>query len=83
MIRFEPISGETCRMGAASTPAKPASPTPKPKVSEIISGTFTPKASTSRGFSVPARSSAPRRVFSMISQVARHAITEATTTQAR
>ncbi len=30
MIRLEPMSGETCMMGAASTPAKPASATPKP-----------------------------------------------------
>ncbi|MCY1306169.1 hypothetical protein D9M70_560150 [compost metagenome] len=30
MIRFCPISGETCITGAASTPAKPASATPRP-----------------------------------------------------
>src|SRR5690606_15432124 len=30
MIRLEPINGETCMTGAASTPAKPASATPKP-----------------------------------------------------
>ena len=29
MIRLEPISGETCITGAASTPAKPARATPK------------------------------------------------------
>ncbi len=46
-------------------------------------GTFTPKASTSLGFSVPARSSAPRRVRSITNQVARQTTTEATTTQAR
>lgn len=30
MMRLEPISGEICSTGAASTPAKPASATPKP-----------------------------------------------------
>ena len=30
MIRFDPISGPICVAGAASTPANPASPTPKP-----------------------------------------------------
>ena len=46
-------------------------------------GTFTPKASTRRGFSVPARSSAPRRVRSITNQVARHTTSEAATTQPR
>src|SRR5690606_192689 len=30
MMRFEPMSGDTCMTGAANTPAKPASATPKP-----------------------------------------------------
>ncbi|MNL85733.1 hypothetical protein D3C87_2141530 [compost metagenome] len=55
MIRFEPISGETWMIGAASTPAKPASATPKPNVNVTINGTLMPNASTSFGFSVPAR----------------------------
>ena len=38
---------------------------------------------TSLGFSVPARSKAPRRVFSMMNQVDRQTASEAATTQAR
>src|SRR5690606_9616593 len=83
MMRLEPMSGDSCSTGAASTPAKPASATPKPKVREISTGTFTPKASTSLGFSVAARNRAPSRVFSMMNQVARHTTTDAATTQAR
>ena len=30
LSRFAPISGVICITGAASTPARPASPTPKP-----------------------------------------------------
>ncbi|MOA65384.1 hypothetical protein D3C78_1917550 [compost metagenome] len=30
MMRLDPISGEICSTGAANTPAKPASATPKP-----------------------------------------------------
>src|SRR5947199_57209 len=55
MMRSEPISGPTVKIGAASTPANAASATPKPYVSVIISGTLMPNACTRRGFSVPAR----------------------------
>ena len=46
-------------------------------------GTFTPKACTSPGFSVAARSLAPIDVFSMISHTARHVTTATSTTQPR
>ncbi len=49
----------------------------------IIRGTLTPKACTSPGFSVAARSLAPTEVFSMTSQVARHIDEATTTTQPR
>ncbi|MDT4884463.1 hypothetical protein FQZ97_1206080 [compost metagenome] len=52
-------------------------------MSITIRGTFTPKDSTSFGFSVPARSKAPRLVRSITNQVAPHATSDAATTQAR
>ena len=55
MMILEPISGLIWITGAASTPPIAARATPKPKVSVTISGTLTPKACTSIGFSVPAR----------------------------
>src|SRR5690625_7204505 len=67
-IKFDPIRGETGNNGAANTPANAARPAPKAKVNEIMTGTLTPKASTSLAFSVAALSNAPKRVFSMANQ---------------
>ncbi len=83
MIRLLPINGCTCRIGAARTPANPASATPKPYVKVTINGTLTPNASVSGAFSVPARSKAPSLVRSMTYQVPKHTTSEATTTHVR
>ncbi len=46
-------------------------------------GTLMPKDCTRRGFSVAARSVAPRRVRSMVNQVTKQIVSEARITHAR
>ncbi len=62
MIRSAPISGLTARIGAASTPASPASAMPKPKTGVTQRPTSMPNARVSSGRSVAARTTMPTRV---------------------
>ena len=63
-------------MGAAKTPASPASAAPNPKTAVIQSDTSMPNARVMVGFSVQARTTAPTRVRSMTNQVSTHTTTD-------
>src|SRR5262245_34768020 len=82
-MMLDPMSGLTWYTGAARTPAKAASATPRPYVNVTSRGTLIPNVCTSTGFSTPARRYAPSRVRSIAYQMTRHTTTDTTMTQPR
>ncbi len=70
-------------MGAARTPASPASAEPKPNTAVTQSDTSMPKARVMVGFSVQARITAPTRVRSMTNQFSEQTTTETTMAKSR
>ena len=70
-------------MGAARTPARPASAAPNPKTAVTHKETSMPKARVMVGFSVQARTTAPTRVRSMTNQVRPQMSTEMTMANSR
>src|SRR2546421_13053587 len=70
-------------MGAARTPARPASAEPNPNTAVTHNETSMPKARVMVGFSVQARMTAPTRVRSMMNQVSEQITTETTMAKRR
>jgi len=83
MMSSEPMSGDTFRIGAASTPASAARPRPKPNIGVTQRSTSTPSARVSSARSVAARTTMPRRVRSMTNQTASEATRQNATTNSR
>ena len=77
------MSGETLRIGAASTPAIAARPRPKPNIGVIHRSTSTPSARVSSARSVAARTTMPSRVRSMTNQTATETARQNTMTKRR
>ena len=65
---MSPIPGSTDRVGAAMTPAKPASMAPKPKTRHEQPPDIDAERGQHRRLLAPARTSAPARVRSTSSQ---------------
>src|SRR2546428_2996672 len=83
MMSSEPMSGDTLRMGAASTPASAASAIPNAKTPVIQRSTSMPSARVSSVRSVAARTTMPRRVRSMTYQTATQTASENAMTKRR
>ncbi len=80
MMRSEPISGLTARIGAASTPANAASAIPNPNTGVTQRPTSMPSARDNSGFSVAARTIIPTRVRVSTTHTAPHTSTDTAST---